>query len=72
MVLRVQKLACCWEVETEGTCSTLDITEKFIRDHLEDLVVDVKIILKGILSKYDLMVRAGFMWFRIRTIGGRL
>ena len=38
------------------------------RDHLEDLDVDERIILKGICKKWD-GTRTGLIWFRIGTHG---
>jgi hypothetical protein len=40
------------------------------RDHLEDLGVDVKLILKSILRKYSGKMWTGFIWLRIGTSGG--
>jgi hypothetical protein len=42
------------------------------RDHLGDLGVNGRIILKYMLKMSDLLVWAGLNWLRIRTIGGRL
>jgi hypothetical protein len=35
------------------------------RDHLEDLVVDKRVILQKILHTYDGKVRIGLIWLRI-------
>ena len=35
------------------------------RDHLEDVVLDARIILKWILNKYDRIAWNGFIWLRI-------
>jgi len=35
-------------------------------DHLEDLVLDVRIILKWNLKKYNRRAWTGFIWLRIR------
>ena len=40
------------------------------RDHLEDLSVNIKIILKRIFKKLDVEAMAGMLWFRIGTRGG--
>jgi hypothetical protein len=41
------------------------------RDHMEDLGVDGRIILKRI-KKWDGKTRTGLVWLRIRTGGGLL
>jgi hypothetical protein len=43
-----------------------------VRDHLEDLGVDEKIILEWILWKPGGRVMTGFNWLRIGTCGGPL
>jgi hypothetical protein len=40
------------------------------RDHLEELGVDGRIILEGMLVKSDGKVRTGFIWLGIETSGG--
>jgi hypothetical protein len=42
------------------------------RDHAEDLVVNGRILLGGILGKYDGKVWSEFIWLRIGTSGGLL
>jgi len=42
------------------------------RDHLGDTGIDGKIILRWILKKWDVGVRTGSNWLRIRTGGGLL
>jgi hypothetical protein len=39
---------------------------------LEDPDVDERIILKWIFEKWDGMAWPGFIWLRIRTVGGLL
>jgi len=41
-------------------------------DHLEDPVVDGRIILRWIFRKRDVGVWTGSSWLRIRTVGGHL
>jgi hypothetical protein len=42
------------------------------RDHSENLVVDVKILLEWILGKQGVKVWTGCIWLRIRTSDGAL
>jgi hypothetical protein len=42
------------------------------RDHLEDQVVDRRIILRWIFRKWDVGVWTGPLWIRIGTSGGTL
>ena len=39
------------------------------RDHLEDLSLDVRIILKWILKMWDGQAWTGLIWLRIGTVG---
>ena len=61
-----------------GACSTYGGYERFRwgnvreRDHLEDLGVDGKIILRWIFRKWDVEVWTGLIWLRIGTGGGHL
>jgi hypothetical protein len=43
-----------------------------VRDHLGDLCIDGKIILRWIFGKWDVGVWTGSSWLRIGTGGGRL
>jgi len=49
----------CWENPRE-------------RDHLEDSVVDRRIILRLIFRTWDVVAWIGSIWLRIRTGGGHL
>jgi hypothetical protein len=40
-----------------------------VTDHLEDVTVDGRIILKKILKRYDGRVWTGFVWLRTGTSG---
>jgi len=42
-----------------------------MKDHLGDLGVDGRIILKLIIKIYDMSVCTGYVWLRIGTRGGR-
>jgi hypothetical protein len=42
------------------------------RDHVENLGVDVRIILKWIFKRWDWEAWAGLLWLRTGTFGGRL
>ena len=46
--------------------------EKPERDHLGDLGVDGRIILRGIFRKWDVGVWTGSSWLKIWTGGGNL
>jgi hypothetical protein len=65
-----------------GACSTYEGEERRIQgvlggnlkenDHLGDLGVDGRIILRWIYRKWDVGVGTGSSWFRIGAGGGRL
>jgi hypothetical protein len=42
------------------------------RDHLGDLIIARKIILKWILQKYSIMIWSEFIWLRIGIVRGSL
>ena len=42
------------------------------RDHLEDPGIDGRIILRWIITKWDVGVWTGLIWLRIGTGGGHL
>jgi len=42
------------------------------RDHLVDLVVDERIVLRLIFKKWEEEARSGLLWLRIGAGGGRL
>ena len=42
------------------------------RDHLEDPGIDERTILIWIFRKWDVGVRTGSRWLKIRTVGGHL
>ena len=41
-------------------------------DHLKNLDIDVRIILKCIFNRWDWEAWAGLLWLRTRTFGARL
>jgi len=43
-----------------------------LRDHWGDPVVDVKIILRWIFSKWEVGVWTGLSWLRMETVGRHL
>ena len=42
------------------------------RDHLGDPGIDEKMILRGVLRKWHVVLWTGSSWLRIGTVGGRL
>jgi hypothetical protein len=56
-------------VETHTGFWWVDLME---REHLEDLDLDVRIILKWVFKKRIGEVLTGLIWLRIGTSGGRL
>jgi hypothetical protein len=42
------------------------------RNHLKDMKVDGRIIIKWFFKRWNGEAWTGIMWFRIRTAGGRL
>ena len=63
----------------DGTCSKYGREERCIqgfggeaseRDHLEDLDLDGRIILRRIFMKWNVQVWTGLIWLRIGTAGG--
>ena len=64
--------------EMGGACSTCGEEERYVQgfggkqDHLEDLGVDGKIILRWIFRKWDAKAWPGLTWLRIGTRGGHL
>jgi hypothetical protein len=42
------------------------------RDHLEDLGVNGRILLKRIFKRWDVVAGTGLIWLGIETVGGRL
>jgi len=65
-----------------GACSTCGRQERFIqslggqtleeRDHMQDLGVDGRIVLKWMVKKSEGETRTGLIWLRIGTGGGLL
>jgi hypothetical protein len=70
--LRRVSLRGMWHVWDTGEVHTGLWWGHLERDHLKDLDVDGKIILRYIFKKCDGEVWTGFIWLRIGTGGGRL
>ena len=62
-----------WHVWRKGeVCTRFGWGNLRERDHWGDQDVDGRIILRWIFSKWEGVVKTGWSWLRIGTVGGRL
>jgi hypothetical protein len=54
------------------TRNALQVENLKVRDNFGEPAVDKRIILKWILNKYGVNIRAGFIWLKVESSGGPL